>query len=222
MTGWGWITPLWGALLVFVALGLLSGASWARWLAIVGVALNAIQQIMFMANYPQAYPLWNILIVALNIVVLFALTARWQGYKGTMRRSRPEQRPGAAPAVGGSFRRLTGRPPRPLRDLDRNLERACNVARRGCDARGSDDRCDRRKDAAHLLGVDAHLACDGEVHQIRDRRRIDRDKRRDAYERKGLGSRLDASIESVVMLASRSITGVSLVDSAMVLLSSVF
>ena len=33
------------------------------------------------ANYPQAYPLWNILIVALNIVVLYALTAHWRGFK---------------------------------------------------------------------------------------------------------------------------------------------
>src|SRR5687767_3477646 len=81
VTGWGWITLLWGVLLIFAGLGLLSGASWARWLAIVGVALNAIQQIMFLANYPQAYPLWNILIVALNVIVLFALTARWQRYK---------------------------------------------------------------------------------------------------------------------------------------------
>ena len=30
---------------------------------------------------PQAYPLWNILIVTLNILVLYALTARWQGFK---------------------------------------------------------------------------------------------------------------------------------------------
>jgi hypothetical protein len=86
VTGWGWITLLWGVLLVFAGLGLLSGASWARWLAIVGVGLNAIQQIMFMANYPQAYPLWNILIVALNIIVLYALTARWQGYKESVER----------------------------------------------------------------------------------------------------------------------------------------
>ena len=84
MTGWGWITLLWGVLLVFAALGLFGGAGWARWLAIVGVALNAIQQIMFLANYPQAYPLWNILIVALNLIVLFALTARWRGYKDSV------------------------------------------------------------------------------------------------------------------------------------------
>jgi hypothetical protein len=84
VTGWGWITLLWGLLLVFAALGLFGGAGWARWLAIVGVALNAIQQIMFLANYPQAYPLWNILIVALNLIVLFALTARWRGYRDSV------------------------------------------------------------------------------------------------------------------------------------------
>ena len=61
-------TLLWGALLFFAGLGLLGGAGWARWLAIIGVAINAIQQVAFMANYPQAYPLWNLLIVALNVI----------------------------------------------------------------------------------------------------------------------------------------------------------
>ena len=80
VTAWGWATLIWGALLIIAGFGLLGGAGWARWLAIIGVAVNAIQQVAFMANYPQAYPLWDILIVALNILVLFALTARWQGY----------------------------------------------------------------------------------------------------------------------------------------------
>ena len=80
VTAWGWATLIWGALLIIAALGLLGGAGWARWLAVIGVAVNAIQQMAFLANYPQAYPLWNLLIVALNIVVLYALTARWRGF----------------------------------------------------------------------------------------------------------------------------------------------
>jgi len=80
VTAWGWATLIWGALLIVAALGLLGGAGWARWLAVIGVAVNAIQQMAFLANYPQAYPLWNLLIVALNIVVLYALTARWRGF----------------------------------------------------------------------------------------------------------------------------------------------
>jgi hypothetical protein len=84
VTAWGWATLIWGAILILAALGLLGGAGWARWLAIIGVAVNAVQQVAFLANYPQAYPLWNILIVALNIVVLYALTARWQGFKDSV------------------------------------------------------------------------------------------------------------------------------------------
>ena len=84
VTAWGWATVIWGAILIIAALGLLGGAGWARWLAIIGVAVNAIQQIAFMANYPQAYPLWDLVIIALNIVVLYALTARWQGFRDTV------------------------------------------------------------------------------------------------------------------------------------------
>ena len=81
VTAWGWMTLLWGGLLILAGLALLGGAGWARWLAIIAVAVNAIEQIAFLANYPQAYPLWNTLIVTLNILVLYALTARWQGFK---------------------------------------------------------------------------------------------------------------------------------------------
>jgi hypothetical protein len=84
VTAWGWTTLIWGALLIITGLGLLAAAGWARWLAIIGVSINAIGQIAFMANYPQAYPLWNVLIVALNVLVLYALTARWEGFKQSL------------------------------------------------------------------------------------------------------------------------------------------
>ena len=84
VTAWGWTSLLWGLLLVVAGIGLIGGAGWARWLAIIGVAVNAIQQVGFLANYPQAYPLWNLVIVALNIVVLYALTARWQGFRDSL------------------------------------------------------------------------------------------------------------------------------------------
>ena len=85
VTTWGWLTLLRGVLVLLAGLGLFGGASWARWVAIVGVTVNAIAQFGFMANYPQAYPLWNLAIMALNVVVLYALTARWQGYRETVR-----------------------------------------------------------------------------------------------------------------------------------------
>lgn len=81
VTTWGWIMMVWGVLIAIAGFGLLAGAGWARWLSIIGVGVNAIQQVAFMANFPQAFPLWNILIVTLDVLVLFALTAGWQDYK---------------------------------------------------------------------------------------------------------------------------------------------
>jgi hypothetical protein len=81
VTAWGWFTLLWGGLLIIAGLALLGGAGWARWLAIIGVGLGAIAQMGFLANYPQAYPLWNITILALQIIVLYALVVKWSEYK---------------------------------------------------------------------------------------------------------------------------------------------
>ena len=55
VTTWGWITLVWGVVIFCAGLGLLGGAGWARWLAIIGVGINAVQQVAFMANFPQAY-----------------------------------------------------------------------------------------------------------------------------------------------------------------------
>jgi hypothetical protein len=75
LTGWGWIMVIWGVLLVLAGLGLIAGQSWARWFAIVVVALNFFAQLGFLGN--SNYPLWALTALALNVVVLYALTARW-------------------------------------------------------------------------------------------------------------------------------------------------
>src|SRR5262249_47524526 len=40
VTTWGWITLLWGIVLVFAGFALLAGRAWGRWFAIVAVSLN--------------------------------------------------------------------------------------------------------------------------------------------------------------------------------------
>jgi hypothetical protein len=75
LTGWGWVMLLWGVLLVLAGLALLAGQGWARWFTIVVVSLNVLLQLGFVGS--SAYPLWALTAVTLNIVVLYALTARW-------------------------------------------------------------------------------------------------------------------------------------------------
>ncbi len=75
LTGWGWTMIIWGLLLVLAGFGLGAGQAWARWFAIVVVGLNFIAQLGFLGN--TQYLLWSLTAVALNIIVLYALTARW-------------------------------------------------------------------------------------------------------------------------------------------------
>ncbi len=64
-----------------------------------------------------------------------------------------------------------------LGDLEVDLERLDDLPGRGRDPRCTDDRGDRGKDTADPLSIDADLAGRAEVHQIRDRRGIHRDRR---------------------------------------------
>jgi hypothetical protein len=76
LTGWGWVMLIWGALLVLAGLGLLAGQGWARWFTIVVVTINLFAQLGFVGN--SQYPLWALTGIALSVVVLYALTARWK------------------------------------------------------------------------------------------------------------------------------------------------
>jgi hypothetical protein len=76
-TAWGWITLIWGLVLIAAGLGLLGGRSWARWFAILAVFVNSIAEIAFLS----AYPIWSTIIIALDVFVLYALTARWDESK---------------------------------------------------------------------------------------------------------------------------------------------
>ena len=79
-TAWGVILLIWGALLVCAGLALAAGKGWARWFALVAVFVNVIAQIGFL----PAYPLWSAIMIALDVVVIFALTARWDEARAAM------------------------------------------------------------------------------------------------------------------------------------------
>ena len=70
---WGGILLVWGAVLLFTGAALNARRGWARWLAVAIVMLDVLLQVGF---FPSA-PLLSTMLIALNVVVLFALTARW-------------------------------------------------------------------------------------------------------------------------------------------------
>ena len=86
LTTWGWIMLLWGVVLVLAGLGLLAGQGWARWFTIVVVTINLFAQLGFVGN--SQYPLWALTGIALSVVVLYALIARWNESEAAIKSAR--------------------------------------------------------------------------------------------------------------------------------------
>jgi hypothetical protein len=69
-TTWGWVHIIAGILVVAAGVGILNGQMWAR---IVGVAVAFVSALLNIA-FLSAYPVWSILMIALAVVVIMALT----------------------------------------------------------------------------------------------------------------------------------------------------
>ena len=70
VTAWGWIHLIAGIVVLLAGFALFSGAVWAR---TVGVILALVSAIANFAWLPY-YPVWSILIIAVDIAVIWALT----------------------------------------------------------------------------------------------------------------------------------------------------
>jgi hypothetical protein len=70
VTTWGWIHLLAGALLVVAGFFLFQGAVWAR---VIGVGVAIISAVLNFMWLPY-YPVWSMLIIALDVFVIWALT----------------------------------------------------------------------------------------------------------------------------------------------------
>ena len=70
ITAWGWILLLLGIVVAAVGVFLYMEQTWARWTALVIVALSMI------ANFAWVpyYPVWGIIVLALDGAVIWALT----------------------------------------------------------------------------------------------------------------------------------------------------
>ncbi|GAB93579.1 DUF7144 family membrane protein [Gordonia rhizosphera] len=77
LTTWGWIHLILGIIAILVAGGLAVGADWARISAIIIASLSIIAQFLWM----PWYPLWAILIIVLDLIVIWAV-ATWKPSRG--------------------------------------------------------------------------------------------------------------------------------------------
>lgn len=70
VTSWGWVHLLLSVLVVFAGYAVMDGKVWGR---TVGVLLALGGAVVNLAFIPY-YPIWSILLVVVNVVVIYALT----------------------------------------------------------------------------------------------------------------------------------------------------
>jgi hypothetical protein len=78
-SSWGWITLIWGIVIVLAGFGLLAGSGWARWFTIVVGFITFFVNLGWVGN--TRYPLWTLTVLILNGVVLYALMVHWSDAK---------------------------------------------------------------------------------------------------------------------------------------------
>jgi hypothetical protein len=70
-TAWGWVHLGLGAIALAAAFGLLAGQMWAR---VVGIAMALVSAVVNLA-FISAFPLWSILVISLDVLVIYAIAA---------------------------------------------------------------------------------------------------------------------------------------------------
>jgi hypothetical protein len=82
-TTWGWIHIGLAVLMIGTSVGLFGGRNWARWTAVWLCILNAILQLTIIT----AFPIWALVVIALDITVMYQLTENWARKESEWRRT---------------------------------------------------------------------------------------------------------------------------------------
>ena len=69
-TVWGWAHVIGSIVVMAAGVGLFTGQTWARAVAVVVAALSAVVNVGFLS----AYPIWSAMMIALDVVVIWAVT----------------------------------------------------------------------------------------------------------------------------------------------------
>jgi hypothetical protein len=70
-TAWGWVHLLLGLLLIAAGAAIFSGRAWGRAIGVLAAVLSAVVNFAFI----PAYPLWSVLIITVDVLVIYALVA---------------------------------------------------------------------------------------------------------------------------------------------------
>jgi hypothetical protein len=70
-TAWGWTHLIIGLIALAAGAGILYGQMWARVLGIIIAVVSALANIAFL----PAYPIWSTILIATDVLVIYALTA---------------------------------------------------------------------------------------------------------------------------------------------------
>jgi hypothetical protein len=71
-TTWGWVHLLLGIGACLAGGALFAGKTWARIVAVVIATFSAIMNLAFLS----AYPLWSVIMIAVDILIIYAVTVR--------------------------------------------------------------------------------------------------------------------------------------------------
>src|SRR6476620_551183 len=76
LTTWGWIHLLVGLLVLVAGFFVFQGAVWARAVGIAVAAVSAVLNFMWLPHYP----IWSLIIIALDVLVIWALSVHGRDF----------------------------------------------------------------------------------------------------------------------------------------------
>ena len=76
-TTWGWVHLITGAVVLVAGVFVFAGQVWARTVGVIVALVSAVFNLGFLA----AYPLWSLIMIALDVMVILALTVHGSDVK---------------------------------------------------------------------------------------------------------------------------------------------
>ena len=76
-TTWGWVHLIGGVIVVIAGLCVFGGQVWARAVGVLLAIASAVTSLAFLS----AYPVWSLIMIGLDIVIIMALTVHGSDIK---------------------------------------------------------------------------------------------------------------------------------------------